>query len=79
MTERERDNTAGWGWFLDPAPGDDAEFTTSGNQGEQPRMDLLSVLRHERDHLLGLGHTSDSVLCETLAPASSAFRRPVPT
>ena len=32
------DNAAGWGWFVDPTPGDDSEFTTPGNQGEQHRM-----------------------------------------
>jgi hypothetical protein len=40
-------NAAGWGWFVDPAPGDNSDFTTSGNQGEQQRMDLLTVLAHE--------------------------------
>jgi hypothetical protein len=29
------DNAAGWGWFVDPTPQDDSEFTTPGNQGEQ--------------------------------------------
>src|SRR5262245_60781060 len=32
------DNAAGWGWFC-PTPGDDAGFTTPGNQGKQGRMD----------------------------------------
>ena len=27
-------NATGWGWFLDPTPGDDREFATPGNQGE---------------------------------------------
>jgi hypothetical protein len=26
-------NAAGWGWFVDPMPWDDSEFTTPGNQG----------------------------------------------
>jgi len=34
-------NAAGWGWFVDATPGDDSEFTTPGNQGEQRRIDLL--------------------------------------
>src|SRR5262249_30544512 len=53
------DNAAGWGWFVDPTPGDDAEFTTPGDQGEQHRMDLLTVLEHELGHVLGLHHEED--------------------
>jgi Tol biopolymer transport system component len=47
-------NAAGWGWFVDATPSDDSEFTTPGNQGEQNRMDLLTVLAHEIGHLLWL-------------------------
>jgi uncharacterized delta-60 repeat protein len=60
------DNAAGWGWFVDPTPGDDSEFTTPGNQGEQHRMDLLTVLEHELGHLLGQDHAEDGVMAETL-------------
>ncbi len=49
-------NAAGWGWFVDPTPLDDFEFTTSGDRGEQGRIDLLSVLMHEMGHLLGHEH-----------------------
>ena len=38
------DNAAGWGWFVDRTPRNDSEFTRPGNQGEQNRMDLLTVL-----------------------------------
>src|SRR5262249_59658942 len=50
------DDAAGWGWFVDPTPRNDSEFTTPGNQGEQGRMDLLTVLMHEMGHALALGH-----------------------
>ncbi len=61
------DNAAGWGWFIDPTPGDDSEFTTPGNQGEQDRMDLLSVLRHEMGHVLGRDHEASGLMADTLA------------
>ena len=61
------DNAAGWGWFVDPTPGDDSEFTTPGDQGEQNRMDLLTVLEHELGHLLGFDHEQAGVMEDTLA------------
>ena len=60
------DNAAGWGWFADSTPSDDSEFLTPGNQGEQNRMDLLTVLEHEVGHLLGYEHQSTGVMIDTL-------------
>jgi hypothetical protein len=60
------DNAAGWGWFVDPTPSDDSEFTTPGNQGEHDRMDLLTVLTHEIGHLLGYEHEVSGGMQETL-------------
>jgi PKD domain len=60
------DNAAGWGWFVDPTPRDDSEFTTPGNQGEQNRMDLLTVLMHEIGHVMGHDHDEGGVMAETL-------------
>jgi ELWxxDGT repeat protein len=59
-------NAAGWGWFIDPTPRDDSEFTTPGNQGEQNRMDLLTVLEHEIGHLLDYQHKASGLMHETL-------------
>lgn len=59
-------NAAGWGWFVDVTPWDDSEFTTPGNQGEQNRMDLLTVLMHEIGHVLGHEHDEAGVMAETL-------------
>jgi uncharacterized repeat protein (TIGR01451 family) len=47
-------NAAGYGWYLDPTPGNDSEFLLPGNQGEQGHVDLLTVVMHEMGHTLGL-------------------------
>src|SRR5262249_13341163 len=67
-------DAAGWGWFVDPTPADDSEFTTPGNQGEQHRMDLLTALEHELGHLLGYRHTEAGLMDDALA----AGARPTP-
>lgn len=61
------DNAAGWGWFVDATPNNDSEFTKVGNQGEQQRIDLLTVVMHELGHLLGRDHDADGVMADTLA------------
>jgi hypothetical protein len=66
------DNAAGWGWFVDRTPRDNCEFTTPGNQGEQNRMDLLTVLDHELGHMLGFEHAETGVMLGTL-PAGGAM------
>jgi hypothetical protein len=72
------DNAAGWGWFVDPTPHDDREFTTPGNQGEQHRMDLLTVLEHEVGHLLGRGHEAEGVMQEALGAGLRRAVGPTP-
>jgi hypothetical protein len=61
---------AGWGWFVDPTPSDDSEFTMPGDQGEQNRMDLLSVLMHEVGHMLGHEHDAEGIMVNVLAAGS---------
>jgi len=61
------DNATGWGWFIDPTPGDDREFSTLGDQGEQGHIDLLTVLVHEMGHALGQEHVAGGVMQETLS------------
>src|SRR5262249_32896448 len=59
-------NAAGYGWFIDPTPSSDSEFTTPGNQGEQGHMDLLTVLAHELGHVLGFTEQDEGVMGEYL-------------
>jgi hypothetical protein len=60
-------NAAGSGWFVDATPWDDSEFTRPGDQGEQNRMDLLTVLAYEIGHLLGLDHDADGLMAQRLS------------
>jgi hypothetical protein len=61
-------NAAGYGWFVDPTPASDAEFTASSSaqrlQAVDPqaidRMDLLTVVEHELGHELGLSDLASS-------------------
>jgi hypothetical protein len=70
-------NAAGYGWFVDPTPADDAEFdvpTAAGRGADRTspatgRMDLLTVVMHELGHVLGLdsrfgGDPSDLMTAE---------------
>jgi hypothetical protein len=62
-------DAAGYGWFVDPTPADDAEFANvlgprtlaAGNSSPRVnRVDLLTTVMHEMGHVLGYEH-SDSV------------------
>jgi hypothetical protein len=60
-------NAAGRGWFIDSTPRKDSEFAKTGNQGEQGRMDLLTVVMHELGHVVGYGNGGSGVMSETLS------------
>jgi hypothetical protein len=62
---------AGYGWFIDPTPADDAEFGAGAGPRElwavpgSPafgRMDLLTVVEHELGHVLGWDDLDPSVV-----------------
>jgi hypothetical protein len=61
---------AGYGWFIDPTPRSDSEFS----HGKPPAgMDLLTVVMHELGHELGLpdldaSEHSGDLMAEGLAP-----------
>ena len=56
-------NAAGHGWFVDPTPALDEEFTSSPSNQQLraidpravDRIDLLTVVEHELGHIVGLG------------------------
>ncbi len=66
----------GHGWFVDATPWDDTEFSQPSRGGEltasrgsvaADRVDLLTAVLHELGHVLGYGHSGNSVMDESLA------------
>jgi hypothetical protein len=82
-------NAGGFGWFIDPTPGDDVEFDDARRTGElwadanspaQGRIDLLTVVMHELGHVLGLADLDTQeqphhLMAATLSPG---VRRSIP-
>jgi hypothetical protein len=67
-------DAAGYGWFVDSTPLDDAEFTRlasdallapSGSAANQ-RADLLTAVMHEMGHVLGYQDVADGLMSATL-------------
>ncbi|QDT96318.1 Putative peptidyl-prolyl cis-trans isomerase [Gimesia aquarii] len=71
-------NAAGWGWFVDQTPLSNEEFNGTSVPGifeaslfssANGKIDLLTVLMHELNHLLGHKHDhEDSLMEPDLAP-----------
>lgn len=59
-------DAAGWGWWVDPTPASDDEFSTSDGPAAGD-VDLLTVVRHELGHLIGLDHGDGAVMQPVLA------------
>lgn len=77
-------NAAGWGWFVDETPFLNEEFTASTAglfdaklfSNASGHIDLLTVLLHELNHLLGYEHSPDSPLMQ---PELNPGERRLPT
>ncbi len=76
MTIRIDRDAAGRGWFVDPTPEDDAEFTQVARSGSLvasrgseagDRVDLLTTVMHEMGHVLGYDDTETlDLMCRDL-------------
>ncbi len=77
-------NAAGWGWFADPTPLLNEEFTeiqpgifeASLFSSADGKIDLFTVLMHELNHLLGHDHDEEHSLME---PSLEPGERKLPT
>ena len=69
-------DAAGYGWFIDPTPSDDSEFTPLANHtmvalpqtAAQQHVDLLTVVMHEMGHVLGYSDDSAGDLMNATLP-----------
>jgi len=74
------DNAADGGWSLDATPGAGIAYTTSGNQRQEHRTELTTVLAHESGRSLSYEHSEPgaSATGNVMADALAAGVRHVP-
>jgi len=70
-------DAAGAGWYVDPTPYDDREFSGGRARGLAGRgVDLLTVVLHELGHVRGLGH--NDVMGDPMGETVAVGERRVP-
>ena len=80
------DDAAGWGWFVDPTPRDNIEFSGSGTDltalAGSPavrHMDLLTAIMHELGHQAGLSDDYNSSAANVMDGTLNVGERHLPT
>jgi len=69
-------DAAGYGWFVDPTPGQDEEFAPGSplvalpGSPSQGKEDLLTAVLHEMGHLAGSHDGSSGLMTGALAPGT---------
>ena len=76
----------GWGWFVDPTPGQDEEYTSAGSEllalpgsAAAGHVDLLTVVMHEMGHALGLPDITAPGSADLMAEALATGLRRLPS
>ena len=76
----------GWGWFVDPTPGQDEEYAAKAGalaalpgSGAAGHVDLLTVVMHEMGHALGLPDITAPGSTDLMAEALATGLRRLPS